>query len=551
MRQNFRPLTTLLLSLSVTIVVFTIAFRLIMLHVEGREYSWITSAYWTLTVMSTLGFGDITFQSDVGRAFSLLVLLTGLVLLLVVLPFAFIRFFYAPWLEARLRLRAPRQAPADVTGHVVICRYDGIAQGLILRLDHLKVPYFVLEPDPSTAGNLHADGVHVIAAEVDARSTYEAVRAEHARLIVANSTDADNTNITLTVREHAPKVPIAAIAEATDSVEVLELAGATAVLPLKNRLGEHLASRVNAGNIQAHIVGRFRDLLIAEFPVHNTPLAGRPIRDTHVRQLTGITVVAYWDRGRLYPADADTVLGDYSVAVVVGTEDQITELNALFVIYRPNENPVLVIGGGQVGYAATQALRARDVAVHVIERNPEQAALVEGVAARVFVGDAAERTVLERAGLLDAPSVVLTTNDDATNIFLAVYCRRLNPDTRIVSRISRERNLEAIHRAGADFVLSYDSLGIRSLLALVHHREPIILGEGADLYVVPVPEVLGNRTLAESAIGARTGLHVIAMESGGKLITNPPASARIPERGELVLIGTMRQRLAFTKAFGV
>ena len=50
-------------------------------------------------------------------------------------------------------------------------------------------------------------------------------------------------------------------------------------------------------------------------------------------------------------------------------------------------------------------------------------------------------------------SVLLTTNDDAMNIYLAIYCRRLNPGLRIVSRITHERNVEAIHRAGADFVL--------------------------------------------------------------------------------------------------
>jgi hypothetical protein len=64
-----------------------------MFYVEGRDYSWITGLYGTLTVMSTLGFGDITFQSDVGRAFSIIVLLSGIVLLLIMLPFAFIRFF--------------------------------------------------------------------------------------------------------------------------------------------------------------------------------------------------------------------------------------------------------------------------------------------------------------------------------------------------------------------------------------------------------------------------------------------------------------------------
>ena len=61
--------------------------------------------------MSTLGFGDIIFTSDVGRLFSIVVLLSGVVFLLVMLPFLFIRLFYAPWLEARVRTRAPREIP--------------------------------------------------------------------------------------------------------------------------------------------------------------------------------------------------------------------------------------------------------------------------------------------------------------------------------------------------------------------------------------------------------------------------------------------------------
>jgi voltage-gated potassium channel len=549
-RQNLRPLITLMIALAVTIAAFSIAFRVIMSSVEGREYSWLSSIYWTLTVMSTLGFGDITFHSDTGRVFSVVVLLTGLVLLLVVMPFAFIRFFYAPWLEAQIRLRAPREVPAQVSDHVILCRHDGVAQGLIERLKLLEVPYFVIEPDPTAAGNLHADGVSVITGDIDARKTYEAVGAERARLVFANLDDPTNTNITLTVREHTPHVAIAAIADDEDSVEVLGLAGATAVLPLKHKLGEHLASRVNAGHLQAHVVGRFKDLLIAEFPVHKTNLAGRTIRDTRLRELTGLTVVGYWERGILLPARADSVLGDYSVAVVVGTEDQVTELNAMFIIYRPNENPVLVIGGGKVGRAASRALRARGVAVHLVEKEPVQAGALAAEVDRLIVGDAADRGVLLGAGLATAPSVVLTTNDDATNIFLAIYCRKLNPDVRIVSRITHERNLEAIHRAGADFVLSYGSLGVKSLLALLHRRELVVLGDGADLFVLKVPSSLTDQTLAESGIGARTGLNVIAIQRGDELTTNPSAAARLPEGGELIVIGTSEQRLEFARTFG-
>ncbi|RPJ63145.1 MAG: hypothetical protein EHM24_24855 [Acidobacteria bacterium] len=53
------------------------------------------------------------------------------------------------------------------------------------------------------------------------------------------------------MREVSPHVPVVALA-GCDSVDVLELSGATHVLPLKQRLGEHLANRVDAGQPQVH-----------------------------------------------------------------------------------------------------------------------------------------------------------------------------------------------------------------------------------------------------------------------------------------------------------
>ena len=98
-KRNVRQLLKFLLVLTVLVVVYSVLFHFIM-EAEGKHHSWITGVYWTLTVMSTLGFGDITFQTDLGRAFSIVVLLSGMIFLLTLLPFMFIKFFYAPWIEA-------------------------------------------------------------------------------------------------------------------------------------------------------------------------------------------------------------------------------------------------------------------------------------------------------------------------------------------------------------------------------------------------------------------------------------------------------------------
>ena len=72
---------------------------------------------------------------------------------------------------------------------------------------------------------------------------------------------------------------------------------------------------------------------------------------------------------------------------------------------------------------------------------------------------------------------------------------------RIVSRITHERNVEAIHRAGADFVLSYATLGVESVMSLLRGYELVVLGQGVELFSVAVPPALAGRRLADSGIG--------------------------------------------------
>ncbi|MAG29417.1 MAG: potassium transporter TrkA [Deltaproteobacteria bacterium] len=528
-----------------SLALFTILFHLIMVF-EDQQHSWLTGLYWTLTVMSTLGFGDITFESDLGRAFTIFVLIYGIVMLLIVAPFTFIRFFYAPWLEAQIRLRAPRKVDESLADHVVICGgHDSIAQGLIGRLNELAIPYVVVEPDTTTAVTMHSEGIHVVTGRRDARATYEAARVEHARTVIANLDDAENTNITLTVREVTADVPIIAFAEDVDSIDVLELAGATFVIPLKQRLGEQLAARVTAGMQSAHRIGRFEDLIIAEFPIHGTALVGRTIRDTNLRHLTGLNIVGVWERGQIEPAGPETVLHEHSVPVVVGTDEQVTDLDALFVIYHAADTPVLVIGGGTVGRAVSQALRDRGASVTILDHDASLEAELAAVADRVVIGDGSSLQTVKAAGIEDAPSVVLTTNDDATNVFLTVYCRRLSSDAHIVSRISHDWNVEAIHRAGADFALSRASLGIQTLVSQILGRELIVVGEGTELFVEPIPDSLVGKTLASSEIGAKTGLNVIGLRAGGEFVTNPIASTELEEGCELVMLGTAEQYQRF------
>lgn len=541
-RRNVRALLQFLGIVTAMILLYSTLFHLVMWHAEGQRHSLLTGLYWTLSTMTTLGLGDIVFASDAGKMLTLLVLCSGILTLFIVLPFAFIRYFYAPWI-------ATRRISDKITNHVIITNFDNMAPALIEQLELHELPYLVVEPDPARAQSLHDDGISVAVGAVDDRATYDRVRVAAAGLVLANSEDTTNTNVTLTVREAAPAVLVAALADEEASVDILELAGATRVLALKLQLGEQLANRLNAGHAQVHVIGTFREQVIGEFPVHNTPFVGRTIRDIKLREAVGVNIVGVLEHTRFLPPRPDTRLTDHSVLLIVGTASQVEQLDEFLVIYDANYSPAVVIGGGKVGRAATRMLRRKGVPVNMIEKDPHLTDKIQGLADRLFVGDAAELNVIRAAGIEAAPGVAITTRDDAMNIYLTVYCRRLAPGIRIVSRITHERNMEAIRRAGADLALSHISLGVQSVFAMLRGEQLVVLGEGIELHELPTPASLVGLTLGETAIGERTGLNVIAIQEAESAITSPVAATKLEAGSRLVMIGGRAQLEKFMESY--
>ena len=540
-RRNLRLLYRFLLMLIGMVVVYSVLFHFIMAS-EDQRHSWITGFYWTLTVMSTLGFGDITFEGDLGRIFSIVVLLSGVFFLLIVLPFTFIQFFYAPWLESQMRQRAPRRVPDDASGHVIITSYDPVASSLVRRLGSHHIPYFVTEPDATRALALHDQGVSVVVGEPDDAATYRRLRLDYARMVVATGNDYENTNVAFTVRELSEALPIVSFARAPESVDVLELAGSSHVLRLTEMLGRSLARRTIGGDVRANVIGRFGDLLIVEAPVLGTPLVGRTVGEGWVRDNTGLTVVGVWKRGRFQMLRPDTIIDASMVLVLAGSEEQVARFAELTAIYAISDAPVLILGGGRVGREAALALRESGIPYRIVEKNPARA----GDADSYVVGDAADLQVLERAGITEAPTAIITTADDATNIYLTIYCRRLRPDIQIISRATLEHNVSTLHRAGADFVMSYASMGANATFNILEQGDVVMVAEGLDVFRMKVPPSLVGVTLEQSGIRRQTGCSVVALETAGQTLINPAADLPLPDgTAELILVGTTESQREF------
>ncbi len=550
-RANLKTLVKLLLVLLVLLVLlglitaFSVLFHVLMER-EGQHHSWVTGFYWTLTVMTTLGFGDITFAGDAGRVFSIVVTGTGVVFMLVLLPFTLIEFFYAPWMKAQADARAPRELPPDTRGHVLLTAHDAVAAALIPMLEKYGHLYTVLCATAAEALALDERGIKGAVGELDDPETYRRMRIDQAALLVTTRSDSVNTNVTFTARELAANMPIVATASSDAARDVLELAGATMVLRLEELMGAALARRVSIRDSDAHVIGNLDGLLIAEACAAGTSLVGSTLAESQIRSRTGVNVIGTWNRGRLEMADPGNEITGQTVFVMAGTRQQLDRFNAIFSTTMQEEPKVVIIGGGRVGRATYHALRGLGVEhTKIIEILPERVVSIPDA----VIGDAKEMDTLKRAGVREATTLIITTHDDDTNVALTIFFRRLRHKWQILARSTRDRNVPTLLRAGADLVLSYASMGANMILNQLRDAEHLLLAEGVNVFPTEIPPSMAGKRLDQLEIRRQTGCSVIAVEKDGERLVNPPPDCVLPQTGRILLIGTLEAEDLFLRRF--
>ncbi len=543
-RYNLKRLARFLAALLAMIVIYTVLFHFIMQH-EGQYYSWVTGFYWTLTVMSTLGFGDITFTSDLGRAFSILVLMTGMLSLLILLPFTFIEFFYAPWLEAQSKARAPRELPEDIQDHVVITHYNPISRALMNKLDQYNYKYVLLVNELSKALEYFDEGYKVVYGELDDPETYKKIRVKQAAMVVTFGSDMVNSNICNTVRELDEDVTIVATANSADSIDLLKMAGCDHVIRMGEMMGRSLSRRTIGQDSRVHVLGRFDRLVIAEAMAYETPLVGKTLKESKLREQMGINLVGIWERGKFLKPHPDLPIKNESILILAGSPEQLRTYDEFMSIYRVSDDPVIIIGGGRVGRGIAEAFDERKLNYRIIDKNPDRIKDDE----RYILGSAENFSVLEKAGIRKAPCVLVTTHDDDMNIYLTIYARRLRPNIQIISRSTLQRNVSTLHRAGSDFVLSYATMGANAIFNILERNDIVIIAEGLNVFTIDAPPQLIGKSLKNSFIRQETGCNVLSIKTEDRQIINPEPDIRIPEESELVLIGTNEDENKFMAMF--
>ena len=213
---------------------------------EGVE-TLLDAFYYTIVTASTVGYGDISPETQGTRLFSISIVVFGVASFGVA-----VGALVGPAIQARLTRTLGKMTDTQLKlldDHVLVLGYGDLTESILEALDDAGVPVAVVTSDRETASALNERDVPVLSADPsDEEPLRRAGIAEARAVLVATNRDAEDALAILTARQLRPSIPIVAAATDRENVGKLERAGASTVLSPADLGGKMLVRSALGGD---------------------------------------------------------------------------------------------------------------------------------------------------------------------------------------------------------------------------------------------------------------------------------------------------------------
>jgi voltage-gated potassium channel len=297
-------------------------------------FAWLDALYQTVTTVATVGFREVQPLSGGGQVFTIVLILVGVATALYTFTLVLEAVVEGQVQEVLGRKRMEREI-ARMSDHVIVCGFGRVGRNLAQYVTGAGHDVVVIDNDPARATAAEGSG-HVVLGDATTDEALKEAGIERARVLVTTlTTDAANLFVTLTARSLRPDLFIVARARVESSEAKLAQAGADRVVNPQGIGGARMAAFV----LQPH-VAEFLDIVmhdgslefrLEEVPLpKGSPLAGRSLRDAHIRDSTGALILALRDSEGEFTTNPtpETVLEAGQILIAIGTEVQLTALAA-------------------------------------------------------------------------------------------------------------------------------------------------------------------------------------------------------------------------------
>jgi voltage-gated potassium channel len=220
----------------------------------------------------------------------------------------------------------------------------------------------------------------------------------------------------------------------------------------------------------------------------------------------------------------------------------------------------IICGAGRVGRSVARELARRPASFVIIENNEAKAQRFTSENWLMLIGDATQEQILRDAQIDRARGLVAATTTDATNLYIVLTGRTLNPRLRIIARASEEMADKHLLAAGADSVVSpYIFAGQRIAQSFLRPHVVSFLDTatthlGMDLEIGEVPitprSPFAGKTIETSRIRQERGIIILAIKREAGMRFNPAPDDRIEAGDFLIAMGEPQQLRQLEKTAG-
>src|ERR1043165_5489075 len=315
-----------LLAVLAAILFGTVAFHLL----EG--WSILDSLYVTVQTLTTVGFGDVTPRTTLGRVFATGFMMVGVGVVLYALTSTVQSIVHS---ELFARYRQTRQM-SKLRDHFIICGAGRVGSHLIRSLRAVDGVFLVIESDQRKCESLMAMNIPVLVRDATIEETLLEAGVEHARgLASCLPDDADNVYVVLTARDLNPSIHIVARAAAEQAEAKWTRAGPNRVVapPI-------IGGRRRAMALTNPAVGDFLDSVTANHlelgfeqlevdPI--STLVSRKLSETVIRSELNIVVVSIRriDGEIIFNPSGETRIEGGDMLIAIGNAESLERLKTL------------------------------------------------------------------------------------------------------------------------------------------------------------------------------------------------------------------------------
>ena len=314
----------------------------IIIGVLGYMYlsndSFVNALYMTIITITTVGFGEIHPLSQNEKLFTIFLILMSIVILGLIAS-VITQYVASDELFERIKFKKVQKKINQQKKHTIVCGYGRNGKQAVVKLKKYSKSLVIIENDEALVSEIENENllcIHGNATNDDVLIKAGIMNASN--LITTLPSDADNLFVVLSARQLNKNLTIVSRASDDPSDSKLRIAGANNVIMPDKLGGDHMASLLVTPDIVEFVdmlaVDSDNDTHLKEIIVENLPkeFLSKSIRDLDLRRKTGCTVIGFKTPGNEYliNPEADTQLVSKSKLIVLGSLEQIQNLNKLF-----------------------------------------------------------------------------------------------------------------------------------------------------------------------------------------------------------------------------